>query len=395
MHFRLRRRWLGVATLVASLLFGGPLLITWVNGQLTRQLLRDQSQVLASDPTRTWRMEIEELAGGWSATVCRLRLFDPRFNKLHLEVSGRLHHRLLTTRFAGDVYLLVRSQGPPREGPAGTQGFASFQGQARYQPVSGMEWSTRVQGQGIHVAMEGLSWTLQPWSAVMAGDGSARLTINLPLLTLQGKPIGTAAIRGAELKLENEGPAGPASRPPLRGHARFETLELRLPQGLVDVSGAALEGHIQREPDGWPFSLQLSAAELVYKGFPFTRVSALSYRLEGTARPLGSGRHAAASSGGSVVEWRSTHSLQGASEYGPMHADALASGIVGLNGVPSLSELRLTGRLPQGLWSVLQRLNAGLADNLVEAGVVHPEGKQVRLRAEYRGGQWRALAAGP
>jgi hypothetical protein len=156
-----------------------------------------------------------------------------------------------------------------------------------------------------------------------------------------------------------------------------------------------VEGHIERTPDGWPFELRLSAAELVHKGFPFTRVSDLRYRVDGQARPAAfdAGRDLAAGSGS--MAWRSIQSLEADSDYGPLQGQALAAGILDPTDLPGLSELRLTGVMPEGLWSVLQRLNAQLAARLVGEGLVTPTGSQVSIQAEYQGGGWHALVAEP
>ena len=139
----------------------------------------------------------------------------------------------------------------------------------------------------------------------------------------------------------------------------------------------------------------MSAVELGHKGFPFPRVSDLSNRVDGQAGlvALDGGRGTAARVGS--LAWRTRQSLEAGSDYGPLQGHALAAGILEPTVVAWLSELRLTGVMPEGLWSVLQRLNAQLAARLVGEGLVTPTGSQVSIQAEYQGGGWHALVAEP
>jgi len=391
----MRKRRTGLALLAAGLSLAVALALTWANARLTRQLLRAQGQALERDPARAWHVEIEELTGGLSATVCRFRVYDRR--GLSIEVSGRIRHRLLTASFEGDVYLLGAPGGPQRQRPepgTGLATFATFQGQARYRPVSGVVWSARVRGQGGQLGMQGLNWTLQPWSAVLAGN-SVSIGLDLPALLADGARLGGATIRGARLNLINVPQGAGGSAPQLSGEAQVKSITLRLPRVLVDASGVVMEARIERAPDGWPFDLQLRAAELVHRGFPFTRVSDLSYRVDGQASLLPRDGRRGVAAGSGALAWRSRHSLQADSDYGPLQGDALASGTLEASDLPRFSELRVTGLMPQGLWSVLQRLNAQSAAQFVGDGLVKLNGAEVSIRAGYRDGGWHALAAEP
>ena len=392
MSFPPRKRWPGLALLAAALLLAGALALTWANGPLTRHVLREQVQVQGADPASAWTIEIAELAGGFTATSYRFLLHDRLDRGLRLEVSGQLEHRLLTTNFTGNLYAMPSPQRPLQ---VGREALASFRGQARYRPIVGIAWSARLQGQGAQLRMEGLDWDVGPWSADLEGGRSAVMLLSLPKVTLQGMESGTATIRGAHFDpVSGAGRAG-ALGPQVSGHGRVESLELRLPQGFAEASDVSLAVQIRRDQDGWPFGLQLGAAELVYKGFPFTRMSGLSYQVDGRASPVASGEPQGRARGNPTLEWRATQSLEGRSDYGSLHGEALAVGVVGPDGVPQLSELRVTGLIPQGLWSVLERLNAGLAAQLTGVGMVHREGGQLLVRAEYRRGGWRGLVADP
>lgn len=388
----LRQRWAGLVLLVVGVSWAVALALTWANGQLTRQLLWEQGQGLKRDPARPWHIEIEELTGGLGATVCRFRLYDRR--GLTLEVSGRLRHRLLTASFAGDVYLLGGPEESGGQRSAPSTGIASFQGQARYRPASGTVWSARAQGQGIQSGTQGWDWKLETWSAFLAGN-SASMTLNLPELQAEGARVGAVTLRGAELELVDvpRGAGGSGRR--LVGRARVESLELRLPRARADASGVTLEGHIELAPVGWPFDLELTVAELVHKGFPFTRLSDLRYRVHGQASSEPLGARTGTAAGGASLAWRSRQSLEAKTDYGPLHGNAAASGTLDPGDVPEVSELRLVGLMPRGLWSVLERLNGRLASQLVGEGLVKLSNGEARVRAEYLGGGWHASVREP
>jgi len=394
MSVSVRKRWPGLVLLAAGLPVAVALALTWANGQLVRHLLREHSGALERDPTQAWRMEIEELAGDFGTTVFRLRLYDHRIRDVRLELSGRLRHRLLTTGFAGHVYLVAGPDDPQRPRPPARTPLASLDGQARYRPASGVVWSARVQGRGGQLGSEAMNWTVKPWSAVLAGERSARLSLTLPALQLEAPRLGTATVRGAQLKLVNGVPSGAASGLRVRGRARVDTLQLRLPQGPADASGVGLEGHIQRDPGGWPFSLRLSAAELVYKGIPFTRMSDLSYQVDGRASPRGVAARGVVANGG-ALEWSSSHSLEADTDYGPLRGSAMASGVLGPSPVSRGAGVRLIGWIPRGLWSVLERLNGPLAARLIADRFVKLEDSAVRVQAEYLGAGWRGLVTEP
>jgi hypothetical protein len=270
---------------------------------------------------------------------------------------------------------------------------ASFHGEARYRPLGGTTWRAQVEGRAARLALRGLDWTLAPWSAALEGGPVAVLRLELPTLGLGGVGLGSATFRGVELELVGRDPGPDPQERPWNAHARAESAELRLPRGVAEASGLTLDGRALWDGRGWPFAVGLAAQALVYKGFPFIRLSGLRFRGDGRVGARSSDGRGGLVSGGGAVSWQSRQVLEADSGYGPLQAHARASGTLVSGGILRVSELYLTGQAPQGLWSLMERFNAGLADQLLGSGLVHRDAGEVRVRAEYRAGGWHAPAA--
>jgi hypothetical protein len=245
---------------------------------------------------------------------------------------------LLGTRVEGQAALAPGNGGAARP-------MADLSGRIDYRPWSGrLEWSLALEGTTLRERGPP-GWRIAPWEATLGGD-AARMGVALSL-------------GGAELQAA---------------------------WGVVSVGEARLQGHVRRDPEGWPFRLELTISEVVNRGFPYARLSGLRHGTEGRVTPGAAGEGATAG----PVGWQTRQTLEADSSYGPLRADARALGLGGGEGGGQLTGLHLDARLPRGLWALLERLEPALAQRLARSGLVRADAEGVRLDALYRDGAWQA-----
>lgn len=313
--------------LVTLLLFVTvPLGITALNGHFSRALLRDQVALFSASLGAPWRLDLLDLNGGFNTSAFKLALLEGPEGVPLLSVVARVQHHLLHVDMEGEV----ESAGAP---------MTAIRGAVSLSPGGGpSDWSLELDTTSRHYRHRQLNWKLAGWTTRLHRRGAAlELGAEFPQVGL--------AIAGQG--------HGIAMAQHLRVHGR----------GVIEGRERALELHV-------------TAEELVYKGVPFTRLTAPTYTAQGTLRPAVAG---------TALAWSVDHELTARSDYGPLRFEATSTGIMEPSGWWRLDSLRLHGRIPPNLWGVLERLDPPWTARLVEDGIIRAGAGEVTVGWTYSG----------